>query len=72
MRTILAEVQHGKGRSVAICGEPGIGKTRLLREISGDARLQGYLIAEASCPKGATPPLGPVAEAIRAATSTTS
>jgi predicted ATPase len=69
MRTILAEVQHGKGRSVAICGEPGIGKTRLLREISGDARLQGYLIAEASCPKGATPPLGPVAEAIRAATS---
>src|SRR5438128_4384571 len=38
----LAAAQHGKSREVLwICGEPGIGKTRLLEEVADQARTLG-------------------------------
>ena len=40
---LLEELQTGRGGAVALVGEPGIGKTRLLEELIGSADLRGYL-----------------------------
>jgi DNA-binding CsgD family transcriptional regulator len=42
----LAEVGDGAGRTVALRGEPGIGKSRLLAELAGAARERGLLVLE--------------------------
>ena len=40
---LLEELQTGRGGAVALVGEPGIGKTRLLGELIGSADIRGYL-----------------------------
>ncbi len=40
----LAQAQEGRARFAAVEGEPGIGKTRLLRELSDRASDQGCLV----------------------------
>ena len=40
---LLEELQTGRGGAVALVGEPGNGKTRLLEELIGSADLRGYL-----------------------------
>jgi ATP/maltotriose-dependent transcriptional regulator MalT len=42
----LAEVERGEARAVALRGEPGIGKSRLLGELAGRARGRGLLVLE--------------------------
>src|SRR5687768_3071649 len=42
----LAEVEGGRARVVALRGEPGIGKSRLLAELAGRARGRGLLVLE--------------------------
>ena len=51
MKTLLAmlqDVQAGKQRVVLISGEPGVGKSRLIEELLGDALIHDFL-----CLKGA-------------------
>jgi AAA ATPase domain len=42
----LVEVERGWARAVALRGEPGIGKSRLLGELAGRARELGLLVLE--------------------------
>ena len=49
LRTILRDVQAGEQRVVLISGESGVGKTRLIEELLGDALIHDFL-----CLKGAS------------------
>jgi ATP/maltotriose-dependent transcriptional regulator MalT len=44
----LDELDHGRTGSVALLGEPGIGKTRLLRELTMHAEQRSYLVLAGS------------------------
>jgi ATP/maltotriose-dependent transcriptional regulator MalT len=44
----LDELGHGRTGSVALLGEPGIGKTRLLRELTMHAEQRSYLVLAGS------------------------
>jgi class 3 adenylate cyclase/tetratricopeptide (TPR) repeat protein len=47
LRRALALAQDGHGQLVAIVGEPGVGKSRLLYEFTHSHRIQDWLILEA-------------------------
>ena len=44
----LDELDHGRPAAVELLGEPGIGKTRLLRELGARAELRGLLVLAGS------------------------
>jgi class 3 adenylate cyclase/tetratricopeptide (TPR) repeat protein len=48
LRQALEAAESGRGQAVAIVGEPGVGKSRLLREVLGGPRAAGWLILEAN------------------------
>ncbi len=61
----LAAAVDGRGRVVAVSGEPGIGKTSLLRRFAGRADVP---VLWGSCPEHvAAPPLWPWEQVLRAA-----
>ena len=43
LRAVLRDVQAGKQRVVLISGEAGVGKTRLIEELLGDALIHDFL-----------------------------
>jgi ABC-type Mn2+/Zn2+ transport system ATPase subunit len=43
LRDVLSRAAAGQGGVVFITGEPGIGKSRLVRELADDARRRGAL-----------------------------
>ena len=53
IRDLLRRAQRGAGGVVLVDGEPGIGKSLLLRESTGEAAEQGFSLAA-----GAADPLG--------------
>lgn len=64
LKEYLATVPHGAGGCVLIAGEPGIGKTRLLRECVGHARaLGGLALIGRADPSEGMPPYLPFVEA---------
>jgi class 3 adenylate cyclase/tetratricopeptide (TPR) repeat protein len=42
----LTQAQNGRGQVVAVIGEPGVGKSRLIHEFTHAAETQGWLILE--------------------------
>ncbi|MGF1473374.1 MAG: BTAD domain-containing putative transcriptional regulator, partial [Rubrobacteraceae bacterium] len=61
----LREVQEGQGGAVAVEGEAGVGKTRLVEEFLGYARTQGVLVLSGRCyERELGPPLEPVMDAL--------
>src|SRR5262245_24205550 len=48
LRRVLSEASAGRGQVVAIVGEAGVGKSRLVREFTHSHRVQDWLILEAS------------------------
>lgn len=68
-RTLLAlldEARPGRSLAVLVGGEPGVGKSSLLRQVAGRAREAGWLVAAGRAyePEG-MPPFVPFAEALR-------
>ena len=56
----------GQGpRALAVMGEAGMGKTRLVKEFLGWAKARGAEVLEGAASAGAVLPYGPLAEAIR-------
>jgi DNA-binding NarL/FixJ family response regulator len=45
---VLGELDRGRSSAVELVGEPGIGKTRLLRELARRAELRGQLVLSGS------------------------
>ena len=45
---LLAELDSGEGAAVALVGEPGIGKTRLLAELAARSDARGHLVLSGS------------------------
>jgi hypothetical protein len=62
LRTELERARAGEFRCLLLPGEPGLGKTRLARELLGLPQLIG-LLARAN-PWGSTTPFGMWAEAL--------
>jgi class 3 adenylate cyclase/tetratricopeptide (TPR) repeat protein len=61
----LDETSTGQGGVVLVAGELGIGKTRLLEEVTETARAQGALVLRGRCYEGeAARAFGPFAEAL--------
>ena len=66
LREALARAGQGHGQVVALVGEPGVGKSRLVWEITHSHRTHGWLIVEAgSVSYGKATPYLPVASLLR-------
>jgi ATP/maltotriose-dependent transcriptional regulator MalT len=48
LEQLLGELERGPPAALALTGEPGIGKTRLLSELGGRAELRGHLVLAGS------------------------
>src|SRR5215510_2524836 len=48
LRDALDRASQGRGQVVAVVGEPGVGKSRLLWEFTNSHRLQGWLVLESA------------------------
>lgn len=59
MHRVLEAVSEGTGGTVFVGGEPGIGKTRLIREVKADAIRQGFNVLTGNCRKEIALPYEP-------------
>jgi predicted ATPase len=66
-RQALDDTLGGNGRLLLVAGEPGIGKSRLAEELSGDARARGARVLWGRCwEAGGAPAYWPWVQAMRA------
>lgn len=64
LRTLMPRA-HGEGRRVALLsGEPGAGKSRLVREFAAEVAADGALVLYGACDPELRSPYGPFAEAL--------
>jgi len=68
LRAALAEARGGRARVALLVGEPGIGKTRTLEELVGEALHGGARVLLGRCYEGeGAPPYWPWVQVLRAA-----
>jgi DNA-binding winged helix-turn-helix (wHTH) protein len=66
MRSAMSQAMAGRGRAFILLGEPGIGKTRTVEELTREAEATGLRVSWAYCREpGTTPPLWPFAQLVR-------
>ncbi len=67
LRGCIVAAGHGRGQLVAVVGEPGVGKSRLLWEVTHSAHVGGWLVLEVGAvPYGKTTPYLPVIDLLKA------
>ncbi|MQA15088.1 MAG: AAA family ATPase [Pseudonocardiaceae bacterium] len=67
LRAMLQAAAHGRGATVALLGEAGVGKTRLVRELTERAQAAGMPVLVGRAVEGAPcPALHPLVEALLA------
>jgi len=60
---ILDDVKDGKGKTVFVSGEPGVGKTSLIERLIEETRKDKFLILKGVCRYDDHSPYGPIKEA---------
>jgi class 3 adenylate cyclase/tetratricopeptide (TPR) repeat protein len=66
LRQALVQAQAGQGQVVALVGEAGVGKSRLVYEVVHSHRAQGWLVLEtASVSYGKATPYSPVVDLLK-------
>lgn len=71
LRLALADAAGGRGSLILICGEPGIGKSRLIEEVVGHATAHGWEVMVGRCWEGGgAPAYWPWVQIVRAAGGT--
>jgi len=66
IRQAAEQAKAGRGQIVAVVGEPGVGKSRLLHEFVHSHRTEGWLVREASSVSyGKATPFLPLADLLR-------
>src|SRR5437868_10087708 len=72
LRRLLAHARNGNGRVALIVGEAGVGKSRLLRAMTDDARRAGFFILQgAGFEAERSIPYSPLLDLVRLLASTT-
>lgn len=67
LRSALSSTEEGAGRLVLLGGEPGIGKTRLVRDVLEEAQARGHVVlATRWAEPGQQAPIAPFLEALAA------
>jgi DNA-binding CsgD family transcriptional regulator len=64
LRTLLPLAEGEGGRVVLLGGEPGSGKSRLVRELAAEAAADGVLVLTGACDAVVRTPYGPFVEAL--------
>jgi tetratricopeptide (TPR) repeat protein len=64
-RSLWAQAVAGQGTTLLISGEPGIGKTRILRELATHVEVSGGVALFGEAYEGGSAPYAPFGEAIR-------
>jgi DNA-binding CsgD family transcriptional regulator len=64
LRTLLPRAGGEGGRLGLIAGEPGVGKSRMVREFAVEAAGDGALVLHGSCDAAVSTPYGPFVEAL--------
>ena len=49
LRSAIETAEAGVRQLVVLCGEPGVGKTRLAQEVGVELRARGFLVATGRC-----------------------
>ena len=66
LRKALDQARTGRGQVVAVVGEPGVGKSRLLWEVTHSHRTQGWLVLESGAVSyGTATPYLPVTDLLK-------
>jgi DNA-binding CsgD family transcriptional regulator len=63
-RTLLPRAEDEGGRVLLVGGEPGSGKSRLVREFAAESAAQGVLVLHGACDAVVHTPYGPLVEAL--------
>src|SRR3954451_21681944 len=64
LRTLVPRADGGGRRVVLLGGEPGSGKSRLVRELAAEAASDGVLVLYGACDAVVRTPYGPFVEAL--------
>ncbi len=64
LRTLMTEATSEGGRVVLLAGEPGSGKSRLLREVAHEATADGVVVLYGACDAVVRAPYGPFVTAL--------
>jgi DNA-binding NarL/FixJ family response regulator len=73
LRQVLAQAREGNGRVALIVGEAGVGKSRLLRAMTDEARAQGFFVLQGACFEAERSiPYAPLLDLVRLFASATS
>lgn len=66
LQSIVSELEEGRSHLVLLSGEAGIGKSRLVAELTNDARSRGFQVLQGNCyGRDRTSPYAPLLDLIR-------
>src|ERR1700730_1859368 len=66
LRSLIDRTRNGQGQIALVCGEAGIGKSRLLAEAKAYAAAQGFLLLQGYCfPTDSACPYAPLLDLLR-------
>src|ERR1700730_1833480 len=72
LRSLIDRTRNGQGQIALVCGEAGIGKSRLVAEAKAYATAQGFLLLQGSCfQMDSSYPYAPLLDLLRASVGPT-